>query len=340
MSFAINRGTNISHWLSQSKERGEIRRNRFTLADVKRLKEIGCDHLRLPVDEDQLWDENNEKEPEAWDLLNQALDWCRDAELKAIVDLHILRSHHFVDEKGMNTLFSDPAAAERLGQCWRELSCELRNRSNDWVAYELMNEAIAENNEDWNRVLKVPYQAIRDNEPERIIAIGSNKWCQVATFPDFKVPENDSNIYLVFHFYNPMFITHYQAAWCSQTRDYCGPIQYPGNPVPPEGLSELDPEARANIERSNNYFDINAMEQALQPALEMAQRLNLKLWCNEFGVINKAPDDIRKRWYQDFVAVLEKHGIAWSNWDFRGGFGLYDGQNKPTVVIEALGLNC
>ena len=339
MSFKIQRGTNISHWLSQSPERGEKRRQRFTREDVIRLKDIGCDHLRLPVDEDQMWDENNAKEPEAWDLLNQGLDWCREADLRAIVDLHILRSHHFVDEGGANSLFTDPAESERLGQCWRELACELRNRSNDWVAYELMNEAIADDPEDWNRVLKIPYNVIRENEPERLIAIGSNKWCQLPTFPYFKVPENDPNIFLVFHFYNPMLITHYQAPWCSQTRDYAGPIQYPGQPVPPEVLSTLEPEIRAKVENSNDSYDINSMAQALSPALEMAERLNLKLWCNEFGVINKAPDDVRKKWYQDFIAVLDKHNIAWSNWDFRGEFGLYDGNNDPTVVVESLGLN-
>ena len=37
MSFTIHRGTNISHWLSQSNARGEERRQRFTRDDVRRV---------------------------------------------------------------------------------------------------------------------------------------------------------------------------------------------------------------------------------------------------------------------------------------------------------------
>ncbi len=52
--FVIKRGTNISHWLSQSEARGEARRNYFTEKDVKYLAGLGFDHIRIPVDEMQL----------------------------------------------------------------------------------------------------------------------------------------------------------------------------------------------------------------------------------------------------------------------------------------------
>ena len=53
--FVVRRGTNLSHWLSQSRRRGAERRAFFTAADVRRLADWGFDHLRLPVDEEQLW---------------------------------------------------------------------------------------------------------------------------------------------------------------------------------------------------------------------------------------------------------------------------------------------
>ena len=40
MRFYIHRGTNISHWLSQSQARGQERRERFTQDDVKRLASL------------------------------------------------------------------------------------------------------------------------------------------------------------------------------------------------------------------------------------------------------------------------------------------------------------
>ena len=55
--FVIKRGTNLSHWLSQSFERGEARRLHIQEADFARLEELGFDHVRIPIDEEQFWDE-------------------------------------------------------------------------------------------------------------------------------------------------------------------------------------------------------------------------------------------------------------------------------------------
>ena len=73
-NFRIKRGTNISHWLSQSEQRGEARRLHIQEDDFARLEELGFDFVRIPIDEVQFWDEKGNKLPEAWDLLNNALD--------------------------------------------------------------------------------------------------------------------------------------------------------------------------------------------------------------------------------------------------------------------------
>src|SRR5262245_16739759 len=85
--FVFKRGTNISHWLSQSSARGEQRKNYFTEKDVKYLASIGFDHIRIPVDEEQMWKEDGTKDAEAFSLLKQALDWCSKYKLDAVVDL-------------------------------------------------------------------------------------------------------------------------------------------------------------------------------------------------------------------------------------------------------------
>ena len=123
--FIIKRGTNISHWLSQSDTRGEERKNYFTEKDVKYLAGLGFDHLRIPIDEMQLWHENGEKDEEAFSLLQDALNWCEKYKLKAVVDLHILRSHYF--NAKVKPLWTQPAAQERFFQCWRDLSAALKN---------------------------------------------------------------------------------------------------------------------------------------------------------------------------------------------------------------------
>jgi endoglucanase len=146
-NFRIKRGTNISHWLSQSEQRGEARRLHIQEDDFARLEELGFDFVRIPIDEVQFWDEQGQKLPEAWDLLNNALDWAKKHNLRAIVDLHIIRSHYFnavnEEQQAANTLFTSEEAQEGLLNLWRQLSEFLKDRSNDWVAYEFMNEPVA-----------------------------------------------------------------------------------------------------------------------------------------------------------------------------------------------------
>lgn len=64
-NFKIHKGTNLSHWLSQSEERGEARRQHIQEDDFARLKELGFDFVRIPIDEVQFWDEDGNKIQEA-----------------------------------------------------------------------------------------------------------------------------------------------------------------------------------------------------------------------------------------------------------------------------------
>jgi len=84
MPFQVSKGTNISHWLSQSNRRGAERAAWFTEKDVQYIAGLrgpadarglggGFDHLRIPIDEEQMWDKQGRKEAQAFDLLDAAL---------------------------------------------------------------------------------------------------------------------------------------------------------------------------------------------------------------------------------------------------------------------------
>lgn len=335
MTFSIHRGTNISHWLSQSNQRGEKRRAFFTQDDVNRIAGWGMDHIRLPIDEEQMWAEGGTREPEAFDLMNAALDWCESAGLKVIVDLHILRSHSFMDTDP--ALYTDVKEAQKFAWLWSDLSSVLRGRSEERVAYELMNEPVAKNDADWNRVLRYPLQAIRDREPTRTVVIGSNKWSQVHTFPALDVPD-DRHLLLTFHFYNPMLITHYRASWTPKIAQYTGPIQYPGKQIPDAEWAKLPEAMRDELKNENRDYGRAQMERDIALPISVAKKHHLPLHCGEFGVVKNAPDAVRIAWYRDLLDVFRAHDIAWSNWDYKGSFGLIDAAGHETAVGRGLGL--
>jgi endoglucanase len=91
------------------------------------------------------------------------------------------------------------------------------------VAYELMNEPVADDPSDWNRLVARAVRAVREREPQRTLVIGSNRWQSADTFDRLRLPEGDRNVLLSFHFYTPMPLTHYGAGWTKvgSTRARC-----------------------------------------------------------------------------------------------------------------------
>ncbi|MGC9348218.1 MAG: glycoside hydrolase family 5 protein [Anaerolineae bacterium] len=339
MAFAVRRGTNVSHWLSQSERRGAERRAYFTKEDVQRIAEMGggrFDHIRLPIDEEQMWDEADDERNEAFDLLDAALDWCADAGLRVVVDLHLLRTHHFLDEE-TPPLFTDPNEEERFAGLWEQLSEHLDDRPIDAVAYELLNEPVARDPEDWNRVALVAYHAVRGREPERTIVLGSNWFNQHHTFSDLYVPEDDDMI-LTFHYYFPMFVTHYTASWWSVGGTYAGPVHYPGRPIAKADLASLGAELLDAINDGdwNRPFGRETIAEDLSEPLSVSEETGLQLYCGEFGAFDRTPASLRIAWYKDMLSVFDEYGIAWANWDYKGAFGIVDENGEKTAVADVL----
>jgi len=319
MAFDIRRGTNISHWLSQSDRRGQPRREFFGRRDVELIAGLGFDHLRIPVDEEQLWDEAASPDEEAFGLLDSALDWCAACGLRAIVDLHILRSHHFnIPER---PLWHDAACRERFLDCWRELSRRLAGRDAASVACELLNEPVAEDPDDWNRVSSRAIGVLRELEPERTIFLGSNRCNSPDAFDVLTVPPGDGRLVLAFHLYEPFGLTHHEASW-TPLAFYRGPVHYPGRTIEEADMKGLGDAERAVLESVNGVFDRDALAALLAKPLAARERTGLAPHCGEFGCLPTVPVPDRMRWYADVISIFDEHGIAWANWDYKGSFGI------------------
>lgn len=322
--FTIKRGTNIAHWLSQSDRRGDERATFFTQKDIEFIDSVDFDHIRLPIDEEQMWNEGGARNEDAFTLLKQCLGWCNKAGLRVVLDLHILRSHHFNEKE--KPLWTDPKEQDKFIQLWRDLSSAVKEWPNGMLAYEFMNEPVADDNEQWNQLLFRVADSIRGWEPERVLVIGSNRWQSANTFDQLKIPANDPNIILSFHFYEPFHLTHYQASW-TDLKDFQGEVNYPGQIV-----------SNGTSTKERRIYNRDTLEHMMRKPLQLAASLKLPLYCGEFGVIDKAPVEDKQAWYRDMVAIFEKHGIAYANWNYKAGsFGIVDQQLKPDrPMVEIL----
>lgn len=340
--FRIKRGTNLSHWLSQSEERGEARRTHIQEDDFARLDSLGFDFVRIPIDEVQFWDEEGNKLPEAWQLLTQALDWSVKHHLRAIVDLHIIRSHYFnaVNEgqEDANTLFTSEKAQQDLINLWYQLSEALKGYSNDSVAYEFMNEPVAPEHEQWNQLVAKVHAALRKVEPKRTLVIGSNLWQGYQTIKYLRVPENDKNIVLSFHYYNPMILTHY-GAWWTPIGKYKGKVNYPGILVSKEDYEAAPDSLKPELEPYlTQEYNIDKIRADFKDAIEAAKKYNLQLFCGEWGVYEPVDRNLAYAWTKDMLKVFDEFNIAWTTWCYDADFGFWDQKkhdfkDKPLVDL-------
>jgi endoglucanase len=335
--FVIRRGTNLSHWLSQDFG-WQPRATWITENDLRFIARSGFDHVRLPIDEKELWADDGTPNEEAFATLLRGIGWARASQLRVIVDLHTVRSHHFnaANEGGHNTLFTDPKAQERFIGLWRQLSARLRDQPVDFLAYEIMNEPVADNPEDWNKLVAAAHAVLRQLEPNRVIVIGSNLWQMPHTLPLLKVPAGDKNIILSTHTYSPLLFTHYTADWVP-IKTYTGGVRYPG-PVVPRAthdalMAKFGPAGQGDlIANAKDDWGPARFAQELAPAITRARELGLQLYCGEFGCLPTVPRADRLAYYRDLIAVFEQNGLAWANWEYKGDFGLFEWHREKTLA--------
>jgi endoglucanase len=327
--FKLKRGVNLSHWLSQNF--GWSPRDSFiTEKDIAFIARIGYDHVRIPIDEAELWGADGKPSEDSFAYLTRCLDWCARHQLRAVVDLHILRAHYFnaENEGGKITLWTDPAAQDNFVRLWADLSGRLKKYPVNQVAYELMNEPVAPDPEDWNKLIAKAVSAIRRLEPGRVLVIGANRWQTPANFPFLKVPPNDPNIILSLHTYDPLLFTHHLADWTA-FKDFKAPVHYPGRVIAEADGAKLK-AADANAEdlasrlrEAGTEFDKRQLAEILQPAIRKARELKLPLYCGEFGCLPHVDRADRLKYYDDLISVFEENGIAWCNWEYKGDFGIF-----------------
>lgn len=324
--FAAYKGINIAHFLSQVYG-WSPRQTFFTEADVKRIKSFGFDHIRLPIDEDQLWTEDGVAIDSVFKYMTNTIDWCIANDLCILVDLHILRSHHFnaKNGEGAMTLWIDTVAQNTFINLWDDIQERISHYPTNKVAYELLNEPAAPEADQWNSLIARAIEHIRKEEPNRILFVGANNWQTISNLPYLKVPESDTNIVISFHTYDPMLVTHYKASW-TKFKDYTGPVQYPGLSANPKDiwsqLDSTDPSVKTEISGINKVYNSQVYDSMVSIAVKRAAELNLSAYCGEFGCLNNVDSLTRLTYYRDFLGALNKYNIGKAAWDYKGAFNI------------------
>ena len=332
----FKKGFNFSEWLQKSTAK-QIQFTRFKKQDFINVKNMGCDHIRLPM---HLFNMSGDApdftiDPLFFFFLDQIIDWAEELQLHLILD-----NHSF--DPGIDT------SAEILAQLiavWKQMAVHYKNRST-LVYYEVLNEPHGINDDTWNEMQQSVIDAIRSIDAKHTIIVGPAGWNgynNLHYMPEYA----DDNLIYTFHFYDPFLFTHQGATWVDPSIDISG-VPYPYDPI---RMPDLPNYLKGTwVEYIYNSYKVEGnngwVKRQIDITVDFMNQRNVPLWCGEFGAFipNSTTKD-RARWLQIVRSYLEENGIAWSMWEFASGFGIYEpGSNGlfdydvNIPIIQALGL--
>jgi endoglucanase len=330
------RGANLGNYLEAPP--GQDWGARYGPADFKHIRAEGFDHVRLPI----AWHHYAGPAPEhklaaaIFAKVDALVDEAKRNGLNVIIDLH-----HF-DE-----FTKDPAAHRaKFLALWRQIADHYSAAPED-IAFELLNEPKdAATTAAMNPIYAEAIREIRKTNPKRTLFIGPGRWNQASELVHLRLPEDDDNLIVTVHCYDPFYFTHQGASWAGADVKVTG-IRYPGPPAkplqPPPGV-KVNPWVLDWLERYNtlpaerNPCGPAAFRGAVRLAKEWADYYGRPVHVGEFGCYIKADPESRARFYGDFRAALDEAGLGWAMWDWKAGFHYWDPQaDRPAPGMrEAL----
>ncbi len=335
------KGVDLGGWLSQcGKNYNKEHYDTFiTEKDFEVIKGWGLDHVRVPVDAEVIQEENGDLKEDGLAYLDCCMEWCRKYGLNMILDLHKAHGYVFDDEANCQFFYQE-GLQDIFVKLWSELAARY-GKNRDFVSLELLNEVTSmEFAETWNKIAARAIKAIREQDKEIRIVIGGifNSSIYGLKLLD---PPADEKIVFTFHCYSPLVFTHQGAHWVNRMpkdpKEWA--LSYPDTVERYKNRSQelfghdfdLEfPESLTGM-MDGRYFD-----NLMQPALAIAEKYNVPLYCGEYGVIDLAKAEDALNWYKDMNSALEKYKIPRAAWSYREmNFGL-DGKWLDGVRDELL----
>ncbi len=335
----FSKGVNVTNWFQVDGAK-QIHFTKYTKKDFEQLKSLGVDVVRLPINLHFMTDgaPNYKLDPLFLNFLNEVIDWTEELGIHLIID-----SHTF--DVNTNT---DVNIDKVLIPVWKQMAENFKYRSNK-IYYEILNEPHGISDSRWNQIQQAVVDSIRAIDSVHTIVVGPagwNSYNNLAAMPIYK----DNNLIYTFHFYDPFIFTHQGAGWSGMAPLAGVPFPYDAAKMPAYP-TELDATASwVKNELLYNYKNngtVAKVQSQLNIAINFSKQRNVPIFCGEFGVyIPNSPEPDRIYWYNEVRKYLERNNVAWTIWDYRGGFGLFEKNSQELFdhdlnvpLLEALGFN-
>ena len=333
----LQKGINLGGWLSQCEPSIEHYESFIHESDFKKIKELGFDHVRIPVDYN-LVEEEDGTYTDGFKYIDRAISWAKNNNLNMILDLHETYGFVFDDETKVE-FFTDRACRERFFKLWENFANRYV-KYKDMLVFELLNEVTKEEfGPIWNETIIEAVARIRKIDKDIKIIFGGTRNNSLSDLVKLPIID-DKNLIYTFHCYEPLLFTHQGAYWIKDM-----PLDFRINY--PMDINDVRKAKNGPLKKvyelfggeKGLYFGLteeeyvnNIFDKLFLNAVNFAKKYNLTLYCGEYGVINLADVNAKVRWYADIHKVLEKYNIGRALWSYKEmDYGIIDDVNKTVL---------
>lgn len=277
----------------------------FQRSDFEWMAEWGFNFARLPMDY-RAWTDPND--PYSYDEkmlrhIDQAIEWGREYQVHICLCLHRAPGYTVAKPSEKLLLWESDEAQRQFDAQWAMFTRRYREFPSRQLSFDLVNEPADVSAEKYAAVVKRVTQAIRHEDPKRLIIADGRQWGRdpVPELIPYQVAQSTRG-------YDPFHLTHYRASWAWNK----------GNWEEPTWPMKVDGKVQ----------DRQWLKQNRIMPWKKLQEKGVGVHVGEWGVYNKTPYDVTIGWMRDQLELWRDAGWGWSLWNLRGSFGIIDSQRK------------
>lgn len=290
-------------------------------ADAKALDFMarhGFGFIRIPTDY-RFWIRDHryfEPDESVFEVFDGYLRESRSREMHLSLNLHRAPGYCINGNNlEIHNLWADRIAQDAFVYQWENFARRYKGVPSKYLSFDLLNEPPDIGQYGFTRdvhqaVMRRTAAAIRAIDPNREIVIDGLAGGHLA------MPElADLGAVHSGRGYQPMPVSHYEAAWWSEHAGLPPPV-YPGT---------LWKGVTWNRQTLGEFY---------RPWRDVQSR-GVAVHIGEFGCYDKTPNDVALRWFKDLFDVYREFGWGYSMWGFQGAFGIID-HGRPGGRFETI----
>ncbi len=209
-------------------------------------------------------------------------------------------------------LWKDEKALDACAYHWAHFAKRFKGIPNDRLSFDLLNEPANIAEDVYVRVVTRLVQAIRAEDPKRLIVADGLKWGTepVHGLASLGVGQSTRG-------YQPMQISHYKASWI--------------------GGSDKWAEPTWPLKLGDKTTDKETLRRERIAPWQELERKGVGIHVGEWGAFNQTPHKVALAWMKDQLDLWKEAGWGWALWNLRGSFGVLDSGRADVAYEEFRG---